>query len=320
MRDATKTSVAPASGEEPPAGSAEASKAPVKELAKPRSLLQDAVRDLVRRPLFLIPSGIILVLVAMAAFPSLFASADPQLCELGRSLQKPSADAWFGYDARGCDVYARTIYGTRTSITVGVLATAGSALIALIFGLVAGFYGRWVDAVISRGIDIVMGIPFLVGAIVILNSFRDDDGFRIGGIWGVLTALTVLGWMSMARIMRSTAMQTKQSDYVTAARSLGASTGRLMFRHVLPNALTPLIVLATISLGVIISAEATLSFLGVGIQEPTISWGVMINQSLGRIREALHPLLFPAGFVSITVLAFIMLGDAVRDALDPKLR
>ncbi|CAM5456148.1 Peptide ABC transporter permease OS=Streptomyces microflavus OX=1919 GN=Smic_54380 PE=3 SV=1 [Streptomyces microflavus] len=239
---------------------------------------------------------------------------------VGRLLQKPSADAWFGYDARGCDVYVRTIHGARTSITVGVLATLGSAVIALLLGLISGFYGRWIDVVISRGIDIVMGIPFLVGAIVILNSFRDEDGFRIGGIWGVLTALTVLGWMSMARIMRSTAMQTKQSDYVTAARSLGASTGRLMFRHVLPNALTPLIVLATISLGVIISAEATLSFLGVGIQEPTISWGVMINQSLGRIRESLHPLLFPAGFVSITVLAFIMLGDAVRDALDPKLR
>ncbi|MBH0244916.1 ABC transporter permease, partial [Streptomyces cavourensis] len=132
MPDATKTSAAPESAEEAKAASAQGTKAPVKELAKPRSLLQDAIRDLVRRPLFLIPSGIILVLVAMAAFPSLFASADPQLCELGRSLQKPSADAWFGYDARGCDVYARTIYGTRTSITVGVLATVGSALIALV--------------------------------------------------------------------------------------------------------------------------------------------------------------------------------------------
>ncbi|WP_264296570.1 ABC transporter permease [Streptomyces sp. C8S0] len=176
------------------------------------------------------------------------------------------------------------------------------------------------DSLVSRGIDIVMGIPFLVGAIVILNGFRDEDGFRSGGIWGVLTALTLLGWMSMARIMRSTVIQTKQADYVVAARSLGASTTRMMFRHILPNALTPLIVLATISLGVIISVEATLSFLGVGIQEPTISWGVMINQSLPRIREALHPLLFPAAFVSVTVLAFIMLGDAVRDALDPKLR
>ncbi|MFG3380823.1 ABC transporter permease [Streptomyces sp. NPDC047999] len=315
MPDVTNTAVTPEAAAAPPAAPQHS-----KKPEKSRSLLQDAVRDLVRRPLFLIASGIIVLLLAMAAFPTLFASADPQLCELSRSLQRPSADAWFGYDARGCDVYARTIHGARTSITVGVLATLGSALIALLLGLVAGFYGRWVDALISRGIDIVMGIPFLVGAIVILNTFRDEDGFRTGGIWGVLTALTVLGWMSMARIMRSTVIQTKQADYVTAARSLGASTSRLMFRHVLPNALTPLIVLATISLGVIISVEATLSFLGVGIQEPTISWGVMINQSLGRIREALHPLLFPAGFVSVTVLAFIMLGDAVRDALDPKLR
>jgi oligopeptide transport system permease protein len=320
MPDATTTSVANEPAEQTAKAAAPGPDARGGGSTKSRSLLQDAVRDLIRRPLFLVASGIILLFVAMAAFPTLFASADPQLCELSRSLQRPSMDAWFGYDARGCDVYARTIHGARTSITVGVLATLGSALIALLLGLVAGFYGGWLDALISRGIDIVMGIPFLVGAIVILNSFRDEDGFRSGGIWGVLTALMVLGWMSMARIMRSTVIQTKEADYVTAARSLGASTSRLMFRHVLPNALTPLIVLATISLGVVISVEATLSFLGVGIQEPTISWGVMIDQSLGRMREALHPLLFPAGFVSITVLAFIMLGDAVRDALDPKLR
>jgi oligopeptide transport system permease protein len=315
MPDATNTSVL-----EPGQPAPVVDKAADASASKPRSLLQDALRDLVRQPLFLIASGIIALLLAMAAFPTLFTSADPQLCELSRSLQGPSADAWFGYDARGCDVYARTIHGTRTSITVGVLATLGSAAIALILGLVSGFYGGWIDSVISRGTDIVMGIPFLVGAIVILNSFRDGDGVRTGGIWGVLTALTLLGWMSMARIMRSTVIQAKESDYVTAARSLGASTTRMMFRHVLPNAMTPLIVLVTMSLGVIISVEATLSFLGVGIQEPTMSWGVMINQSLGRIREALHPLLFPAGFVSVTVLAFIMLGDAVRDALDPKLR
>ncbi|MBQ0983809.1 ABC transporter permease [Streptomyces sp. F63] len=288
--------------------------------AKPRSLMQDAIRDLIRRPLFLIPSAIILVLVTMAMFPGLFASANPHLCDLSRSLDRPSADAWFGYDARGCDLYARTIHGTRTSITVGVLATAGAALIAAVLGTIAGYYGKWTDALISRGIDIVLGVPFLVGAIVILNSFRDDQGFRIGGIWGVLTALTALGWMSMARVMRSAAIQAKQQDYVAAARSLGASAPRIIFRHVLPNSLTPLIVIATIALGVTVSAEATLSYLGVGIQEPTISWGVMINQSLPRLRDALHPLLFPAAFVSITVLAFIALGDAVRDALDPKLR
>jgi oligopeptide transport system permease protein len=318
MSDTTKTVPEPA--EQAAATGALGSNPTGTEPDKAHSLLQDALRDLVRRPLFLIAAGIILVLVAMAAFPGLFASADPQSCELSRSLDRPSAEAWFGYDARGCDVYARTIYGARTSITVGVLATLGSAVLALLLGLVAGFYGKWIDAIISRGIDIVMGIPVLVGAIVILNSFRDEDGFRTGGIWGVLTALMLLGWMSMARVMRSTVIQAKQADYVTAARSLGASTGRLMFRHLLPNALTPLIVLATISLGVTISVEATLSFLGVGIQEPTISWGVMIDDSLGRIREALHPLLFPAAFVSVTVLAFIMLGDAVRDALDPKLR
>lgn len=320
MSDTTKTTVTPQPAEQAAYVAAAGPVATGTEPNKARSLFRDAIRDLIRRPLFLAPSGIILLLIVMSIAPGLFTNVDPQLCELSKSLQKPSSDAWFGYDARGCDVYARTIHGTRTSITVGVLATLGSAFIALVLGLVSGYYGKWLDSLISRGIDIVMGIPFLVGAIVILNSFRNEDGMRVGGIWGVLAALTLLGWMSMARVMRSTVIQGKQADYVTAARSLGASTFRLMFRHVLPNALTPLIVLSTIALGVTISAEATLSFLGVGIQEPTISWGVMINQSLGRIREALHPLLFPAGFVSVTVLAFIMLGDAVRDALDPKLR
>ncbi|MGD9482507.1 ABC transporter permease [Streptomyces sp. TRM70308] len=288
---------------------------------KPRSLLQDAVNDLVRRPIFIISAAVILFLCFMAAFPGVFTSVDPRACDLSRSLQPPSADAWFGYDARGCDVYARTIYGTQTSIVVGVLSTLGSAILGGIFGTFAGYLGGWMDSLISRGIDIFLGLPFLVGAIVILNAFRDPEtGARVGGIWGVLAALTILGWMSMARIMRSSVIQAKQADYVTAARSLGASTGRMVLRHILPNAITPLIVVATISLGVIISAEATLSFLGVGVQPPTISWGVMVSESLSRVREALHPLLFPAAFVSVTVLAFIMLGDAVREALDPKLR
>ncbi|MTE20829.1 ABC transporter permease subunit [Streptomyces sp. TRM43335] len=289
--------------------------------AKSRSLMQDAVRDLVRRPVFIVSAGVILFLCVIAAFPGLFTDVDPRACSLSRSLQGPSADAWFGYDARGCDVYARAIHGTRTSIVVGVLATVGSALIGGLFGTLAGYLGGWMDSVISRGIDIFLGLPFLVGAIVILNAFRNPDtGARVGGIWGVLAALTILGWMSMARVMRSSVIQTKQADYVAAARSLGASTSRMVLRHILPNAVTPLIVVATIGLGVIISAEATLSFLGVGVQPPTISWGVMVSESLGRVREALHPLLFPAAFVSVTVLAFIMLGDAVRDALDPKLR
>ncbi|MCI0385867.1 ABC transporter permease [Streptomyces sp. CNQ085] len=286
-----------------------------------RSLLQDAIRDLVRRPIFIVSAGVILFLCVIAAFPGLFTSVDPRSCSLSNSLQSPSSEAWFGYDARGCDIYARVIHGTRTSIVVGVLATVGSAIIGGLFGTVAGYLGGWMDTVISRGIDIFLGLPFLVGAIVILNVFRDPEtGSRVGGIWGVLAALTLLGWMSMARIMRSSVIQAKQADYVTAARSLGASTSRIVIRHILPNAVTPLIVVSTISLGVIISAEATLSFLGVGVQPPTISWGVMVSESLGRVRESLHPLLFPATFVSVTVLAFIMLGDAVRDALDPKLR
>ncbi|WP_329621340.1 ABC transporter permease [Streptomyces sp. NBC_01255] len=287
---------------------------------KTRSLAQDAFRDLIRRPMFLVSAALIFGIVVIAAFPSLFTSVDPLACDLKHSMEGPSGSAWFGYNFQGCDVYSQTIYGTRNSIIVGVLTTAFSLVIGGLVGVLGGFFGKWTDALLSFVTNVFFGLPLLLAAIVILNNFRDDKGMRNAGVMAVVLTLTVVGWMSMARVMRGAVMQVKQADYVAAARSLGASTSRMMFRHVLPNSITPLIVVATISLGAVIGAEATLSFLGIGIRPPAISWGVMISEAQQRISSGLHPLLFPSGMLTITVLAFIMLGDAVRDAFDPKLR
>jgi oligopeptide transport system permease protein len=288
---------------------------------KPRSLATDAWYDLRRRPLFIISLIVILVLVVMAAFPGLFTSKNPHFCDLNFSRQGPSASAWFGYDLQGCDVYARTIYGARASILVGTLTTMALVVLGGLIGMLAGFYGRWVDATLSRMMEIFISIPLVLGAIVILVSFPSGAGTPEWVTIGkVVLALTLLIWPVLARIMRSTVIQVKHADYVMAARGLGGGARRILSRHILPNAMTPVIVYATIALGQLIAAEATLSFLGIGLQPPTISWGIAISDGLQTIRQSPHILLFPAAFLSVTVLAFIMLGDAVRDAFDPKLR
>ena len=278
------------------------------------SLAADAWRDLKSSPLFWVSAAMISALVVIAAFPGLFTTRDPSFCELSHSLEKPSTNAWFGYDFQGCDLYSRTLFGARASILVGVLVTLGTALLGGLIGAMAGYYGGWVDALLSRVVDIFFAVPLILAGLVFLSVFPD------WGIWGVVLALTVFGWTTSARIMRSSVISTKGVDYVTAARALGAGTGRILSRHVLPNALAPVVVVAMISLGIFISVEATLSFLGIGLQPPTISWGIQISDGQRYFLTAPHILLFPAGFLMITVLSFILLGDAVRDALDPKLR
>ena len=288
---------------------------------KPRSLWSDAWRDLRRRPLFIIAGAVITLLVVIALFPGLFTSADPNLKNLALSRDAPSADAWFGYDLQGRDIYARVIYGTRWSLLVGVAAALLTVLIGGVLGIVAGFNGGWLDGLLSRIGEVFFGLPFVLGAIVILSMFR-NAGVRgalpIVGV--VVVSLGVLSWPVAMRIMRSAAIAAKQQDYVKAARALGARPSRIVFKHLLPNCLAPVLVYATIALGAFVGAEATLSFLGIGLRDPAVSWGVMISDSRNFVRVAPHMLLFPAGFLTVTVLAFVMLGDAVREALDPKLR
>ncbi len=278
------------------------------------SLWGDAWRTLRRSPLFLVSAFLLFVILVMAAFPQLFTSANPRACDLSNSLVRPSREAWFGYDVLGCDYYARTIYGARASIAVGFTVVAVATFIAVVLGSLAGYYRGWLDSLLSRLTDIVFALPVILFGIVILSVLENR------GIVQVAFVLSIVGWPTMLRLMRSTVMSVAESEYVQAARALGASDLRIIVKHVLPNSLTPVIVYATIYVGIIISAEATLTFLGVGLQLPAISWGLSISNAQSRLLQAPHLLFFPGLFLSITVFSFILMGDALRDALDPKLR
>ena len=184
----------------------------------------------------------------------------------------------------------------------------------MVLGSSAGYYGGRVDGVLSRIADIWFAIPITLAGIAILNMLGDRSWTQVSLV------LIAFGWPTMMRIARSSVIAEKERDYVAAARALGGSDWRIISKHILPNSLAPVIVYATIYIGIIISAEATLSFLGVGVQTPAISWGLMINVAQDRVTQAPHLLIFPGAFLALTVFGFILLGDALRDALDPKLR
>lgn len=294
---------------------------PAQPLATPhttdvaRSLTSDAWRELRRRPMFIVSALLILAIVVICVAPGLFTSTDPRNCPLKDSTLAPGSPGHpFGTDLQGCDIYARTLYGARPSVSVGVLVTLGALLIGGVFGGLAGFYGGFLDSLLSRITDIFFAIPLLLGAIVILSAFSTRS------VGTVSLALVVLAWPQLARITRGAVISVRDTDYVLAARALGAGDRRILFRHVLPNALAPVIVVATISLGIYIVTEATLSFLGIGLPGSVVSWGGDISSAKTSLRTDPHVLLFPAGALSITVLSFILLGDAVRDAFDPRLR
>ncbi|MFD4343070.1 ABC transporter permease [Streptomyces anulatus] len=287
---------------------------------KPRSLWSDAWHDLRRNPLFIISMVLILLLAVMSIFPGLFTSASPREANLAEHyLQHPNwghffAPDWLGYDGQGRSIYARLVYGARASITVGVVVTLAVTITGLIIGMLAGYFGGWIDTILSRITDVFFGVPFIVGAMVILTSFEKRS------VWVVILSLAFLGWTSIARVARGSVITIKQADYVVAAKALGASTTRILTRHILPNAIAPVIVVATIALGGYIAAEATLSFLGIGLAEPTVSWGIDVSAAKDQLRNAPYVLVIPSVMVSITVLSFLMFGDAVRNALDPKMR
>ncbi|HJV13768.1 MAG TPA: ABC transporter permease [Propionibacteriaceae bacterium] len=305
-------------------GGPEAPLSPPTKGEKARSLGTDAWADLRHRPMFWISAALIMFFVIMAAFPQLFTNTDPYLADLAKARKAPSPDAWFGRDNQGYDVYARTIYGARASILVGIFASLFVALLGSFVGVIAGYRAGWMDSVLSRIGEIFLGIPLLLGGILFLYLFPSDPlttPFLLQ-VAKVAFVLGILGWPVIMRLMRGSVLQVKPNDYVQAARALGASPTRIIGSHILPNSLASVIVVSTINLGVYISVEATLSFLGVGLQPPAISWGIQISEAsgIGMIRAAPHMLFFPSLFLSLTVLAFIMMGDVVRDALDPRLR
>ncbi|MCK6210952.1 ABC transporter permease [Georgenia sp. EYE_87] len=287
----------------------------VDDSGAPSSLWSEAWHKLRRRPLFWVAAAIIALVVVVAAFPSLFTSQNPRFCELSNSLGGSAAGHPFGFDKQGCDIYSRVIYGARPSVIVGVLTTLAVLIIGTVMGAVAGFFGGWFDTILSRITDIFFAIPLTLAAIVIMQLFSENRTSLT-----VVAVLASFGWTQIARITRGSVMSVKNNDYVTAAKSLGVSRISALTKHILPNAAAPIIVYATVALGTFIVAEATLSFLGIGLPPNVVSWGGDISIAQQSLRTRPEVLFYPAGALAITVLGFIMMGDAVRDALDPKVR
>lgn len=289
----------------------------VDESVVPLSLWADAWRNLRKQPLFIISALLIVLVVVVAIFPQLFSHMSPTACSLNDSSSPARAGHPLGFTLQGCDVYSRVIYGTRASLMVGLFTTIGVVIIGGIMGALAGYYGGWLDAILARLGDIFFALPLILGAIIIMQlpAFRDNRS-----VWTVIVTLVIFGWPQIARITRGAVIENRNADFVTASKALGLSPFKALVRHVVPNSLAPVIVVASISLGTFIVAEATLSFLGIGLPGSVMSWGNDISDAQSQVRNNPAVLLWPAVALSITVLSFIMLGDALRDALDPKAR
>ncbi|CAM3020270.1 ABC transporter permease [Actinomyces slackii] len=287
----------------------------VADESAPSSMWGEAWKQLRGRPIFWASALLITTALLLAAVPGLFTSTDPAFCQLSKSFAAPEPGHPFGFNQQGCDIYARTVHGARASVIVGILTTVIVVALGASIGALAGFFGGIFDSILSRLTDIFFAVPFVLAAIVVMQMFKGRSS-----IMTVVLVLALFGWPQVARITRGAVMGVKNEDYVTAARSLGSGRMAILLRHVMPNAAAPVIVTATVQLGVFIVSEATLSFLGIGLPATVVSWGADIASAQTALRDHISVLLYPAGALALTVLGFIMMGDAVRDALDPKAR
>jgi oligopeptide transport system permease protein len=283
---------------------------------KPSNLWRDAWRDLRVRPMFWLSGALILFIVFVALFPGLFTSTPPDSgCELSNSNAGPAAGHPWGYTKQGCDIYSRVVHGASTSLSVGFIVILLTTVTGIIFGSLAGFFGGFVDTVLMRAGDIFFSIPYILAAVVIMSVFSAHRNVLV-----IALAIGVFAWPTTARVLRSEVLRVKNSDFVSAATATGLSKMAILFKHVLPNSIAPVIVVTTLSLGAAITAEATLSFLGVGLPGNVMSWGNDISQAQRDLRTDPQTLIIPSIALTTTVLSFILLGEALRDALDPKAR
>ncbi|HEX8804313.1 MAG TPA: ABC transporter permease [Acidimicrobiales bacterium] len=288
----------------------------ITELGVARPLRADVWKRFRKNSLAMIGLGFLLFVVLMALLAPLISEHITHYSYTDRSRsyrEGPTAEHWFGTDAIGRDVFTRVLYGARVSLRIGVLATVIELVIGLFLGSSAGFFGGSLDSLLMRLTDVFLAIPYVVLAVAIATVLGRSEN-------AVILILGLTAWPGIARIVRSSFLSLKQQEYVEAASALGFSRSRIMFRHILPNALQPIIVYGTIAVGSVILAESALSFLQVGPQEPTPAWGLMVAAGKGSLVNAPHLLFFPGAAVALTVLALVFIGDGLRDALDPKLK
>lgn len=262
---------------------------------------------------FAVAGGIVVLSLFLVSFlASYITPYDPDDLDLYHVLMPPSAGHWFGTDELGRDVFTRVVFGARISLKVGFVAVGIAVLVGTVIGLVSAYYGGWIDNVLMRLVDIMLCFPtfFLILAVIAMLE---------PSIWYIMVIIGLTGWMGVARLVRAEVLSIRERDYIMAARSIGASDARIIFRHVLPNALSPVLVSATLGVAGAILTESALSFLGIGVQPPTPSWGNILTSGKDYIEFAWWLSLFPGLAILVTVLSYNLLGEGIRDALDPRL-
>lgn len=257
--------------------------------------------------------GIVILLFVVSLLAPMLAPYDPGAIDLKNVLAPPSGEHWFGTDQLGRDVLSRMIWGARISLKVGFVATGLAILIGMVLGAVAGFYGGWIDAVIMRFVDVMLCFPafFLILAVI---------AFLEPSIWNIMIVIGLTGWMGVTRLVRADFVSLRERDFVRAARAIGANDARIIFMHILPNALASILVAATLGIAGAILTESALSFLGIGVQPPTPSWGNILTAGKDNIDIAWWLSLYPGLAILITVVGYNLLGEGIRDASDPRLK
>ena len=269
-------------------------------------------RRLRRNRVALVGGAVVIVLFLVSLLAPWITPYDSDALDLYNVLMPPSAAHWFGTDELGRDVFTRVLFGAKISLKVGFVAVGIAVVIGTLIGLVSAYYGGWLDTILMRFVDIMLCFPtfFLILAVIAMLE---------PSIWYIMIIIGLTGWMGVARLVRAEVLSIRERDYVLAARVIGASDFRIIFRHVLPNAIAPVLVSATLGVAGAILTESALSFLGIGVQPPTPSWGNILTSGKDYIEFAWWLSLFPGGAILITVLSYNLLGEGIRDALDPRL-
>jgi peptide/nickel transport system permease protein len=281
--------------------------------AKPRSLGMEALIRLLKSKASIVGLIIILILIITALFAPLIATHNPTAQSIPDRYQAPSGEHLLGTDELGRDIFSRIVYGTRISIQIGLIAVGISMVVGVFLGAIAGYYGKWVDQIVMRIIDILMAFPSILLAIALVAVLGPN-------LRNAMIAVGIVGVPQFARIVRSAVLSVKETEFIEAARAIGGKHGRILFRHVLPNSMAPIIVQTTLGIGTAILDAAGLSFLGLGAQPPTPEWGAMLSDGRAAIQNAPWVVAFPGIAIFLFVLGFNLFGDGLRDALDPKLK
>ena len=303
-------------------------------IRRPASLWRDAWHRLVQNRAAVVSLVFIVMLLFIAVFANVVAPYPFEQQDLDNTDLGPGPGHLFGTDGLGRDELSRLIFGSRISLAVAVVDVLIVLLVGVPLGLIAGFFGRWVDVFIMRAVDVLLAFPSLLLVIVVITYLRavldqpqgpllamigSLDGIT-GGLLGVFIALGLVSWLTVARLVRGQVLSLKEKEFIEAARMTGATNARIILRHLLPNTLAPVIVAATFGIPGAIATEAGLSFLGLGVRPPLPSWGILIAEGVRNMRAFPHELLFPAVVLAVTLICFNFLGDGLRDALDPKLK